>query len=39
MELYPLGKAAALVLSTTSGTYLLRVDSDGTVTPLDVEQA
>jgi len=38
MDLYPLGKSAALVLSTTSGTYLLRVDGDGTVTPLNVEQ-
>jgi hypothetical protein len=39
MDLYPLGKAAALILSTTSGTYLLRVEADGTVSPLDVDQA
>jgi hypothetical protein len=39
MELYPLGKAAALVLSTTAGTYVLRVDGDGKVTPLDVDQS
>lgn len=37
MDLYPLGKAAALVLSTTQGTYLLRIDEGGKVTPLDVD--
>ncbi len=36
MDVYPLGKSAALVLSTTQGTYMLRIDEGGKVTPLDV---